>query len=362
MYIYESEYLYLIWLNILHMRTTPIFSMSYPCGSSNVCHPINITLTRGYYLFEAWGVEGGGTTSTICGTAKGARGGYAAGNIFISSTTNFFIYIGQRGSSYPGPDYSAYNGGGMPYISGGGGGATDVRLVGGDPSLSESYSTRILVAGGGGGSDCDWYGGVGGGVFGGNTTNGGKGGTQTNHGAGYVSGSEWSGGFSNSQDTCGGGGGYYGGGSGVILGVGTGGGGGSGYVSGHSECKPYPGFTFYNTVLLAGDQEMPSPLGYSFNEYEGDGYIQIHFLANIYNTKSFMFLQHYFLFLLVFIQWLVPLDSHISIINLIFKYVQINEYCDWLIVSLNIDISLKNWRYIQINEYFYSLYFDKLIF
>ena len=286
------------------MRNAPLYSLSYPCVSSNECHPINITLIPGYYLFEAWGAKGGDTTYRTCpnGFAKGGRGGYAAGNIFISSTTNLFIYIGQRGSSYPYTEYSAYNGGGKPSSSGGGGGATDIKLVGGDdPSLPSSYETRILVAGGGGGSDCQGYGGVGGGVFGGNATIGGTGGSQHNPGTGYVSGSKWSGG-STTKNTCGGGGGYYGGGSGTIKGSGTGGGGGSGYVSGHSECEPYPGYTFYNSVLLSGDQEMPSPIGYSYNEYDGDGYFQIHFLSNICNTKSCINRQYYFLFLIIFIK------------------------------------------------------------
>ena len=288
----------------MKFRETSLISLSYPCGSSNECYPFNITLSRGFYLFEAWGAKGGDTTYLTCagGTAIGARGGYAAGKLFISSTTTLYIYIGQRGSSYPNPDYSSYNGGGRPYISGGGGGATDVRLKGGDPSLPESYSTRILVAGGGGGSDCNGNGGVGGGVRGGNATGGGNGGSQYEPGSGIISGSIWSGGSVDNIDTCGGGGGYYGGGSGINTGTGTGGGGGSGYVSGHYECVPYPGYIFYDPVLLSGDQEMPSPYGYAYNEYIGDGYAQIHFLSNIFNTNMCSETHHILLFIIVFIK------------------------------------------------------------
>ena len=253
----------------MQSKSKMFFEFSYPCSTIDTCQPIKINLVPGFYYFEAWGAKGGDTTYFYCpnGFAAGPRGGYTAGKIKITQSTQIFVYIGSRGSSYPNTDFAAYNGGGKPIDSGGGGGATDFRLIGGNADSPDSYLTRILVAGGGGGSDCRGIGGVGGGIYGGNATGGGFGGTQSAGGYGENgNGDIWKGASVTSDNTAGGGG-YFGGGSGSsIPGNGqTGGGGGSSYISGHPQCSKYPGYVFTDYIVLSGADEIPSPTGYEYN-------------------------------------------------------------------------------------------------
>ncbi len=203
-----------------------------------------------------------------------------------------YIYVGQQG--YANTSNYTFNGGGIPakkYNARGGGGASDVRLAGGDWNNFQSLKSRLMVAGGGGGSDY-YYGGSNGGAAGGLTGNNGgyyrsegsytfhvaTGGTQTaggtsGYGMGGYYGSSSGFGFGGSTHSHGGGGGsgYYGGGNGhynnSVVGSGAG---GSSFISGHSGCNAinasstatniihtgqpihYSGLYFTNTVMIDG--------------------------------------------------------------------------------------------------------------
>ena len=257
----------------------------YPCESRDRCYSLDVDFPAGYdYKIEAWGAQGGGVVAGRCDSQTrdiiGGRGGYAAGIIRFTKPTKLFFFIGKSGHFSNDQLYEAYNGGGIGYSSGGGGGATDVRVINGSAESEESYSSRILVAGGGGGTDCNGFGGSGGGINGKDATFGGTGGTQTSGGHGLVNGQKWKGGSTRS------GGGYNGGGSGTISERGNGGGGGSGYISGHPDCSTYQNYIFKKTILLSGDDEIPSPNGYEFNAYRGDGVIRITLLPRCFCTQN----------------------------------------------------------------------------
>ena len=203
-----------------------------------------VTLTKGTYVLETWGAQGGyGMNDTY----RGGYGGYSIGTINLTENTTLYIAIGGQGgngvSKVNTLNAGGYNGGGNTYGTtkkylGSGGGATHIALSDGLLStLSESTSNILIVSGGGGagGYESASYnstGGDAGGYIGndGTTTNTshvtGKGGTQTAGGTGLSSGSFGQGGNATS-DSIGGGGGYYGGGVGKYS---SGSGGGSGYI------------------------------------------------------------------------------------------------------------------------------------
>ena len=179
-----------------------------------------VTLPAGRYKLEVWGAQGGDDGSI------GGLGGYAVGNLTLSSTDTLYIVVGGEGGNYNNPT-GGYNGGGAggtyhEYRYGaGGGGATHIALRSGLLSSLSSYRSDILlVAGGGGGADGNGAGGgTGGGTSGGSS--GGSGGTQS---SGYSFGIGAQGG----SNAGGGGGGWYGGQRGDSV---DGAGGGSGYVN-----------------------------------------------------------------------------------------------------------------------------------
>lgn len=191
-----------------------VYNYSYTGGVQQV------TLPAGRYKLEVWGAQGGDD-----GTL-GGLGGYAVGNLTLSSTDTLYIVVGGEGGNYNNPT-GGYNGGGdggtyHEYRYGaGGGGATHIALRSGELSSLSSYKSDILlVAGGGGGADGNGAGGgTGGGENGGSS--GGAGGTQS---SGYSFGIGAQGG----SNAGGGGGGWYGGQRGDSV---DGGGGGSGYVN-----------------------------------------------------------------------------------------------------------------------------------
>ena len=207
------------------------------------------TLSKGIWLFELWGAQGGCQDDSEC------LGGYSSAQIIITEPTQIFIYVGGKGeiTNTATPD-GGYNGGGDGHygtgvsdgkevdrgIGGGGGGGTDIQLY------LDDRSTKIIVAGGGGGQGSylsgTYYGGCGGGETGEDGEHGslsdaaGKKGTSSNGGAGGISrtygnataGTLGQGGNAFGISYCGGGGGggYYGGGGSYE----SGGGGGSGYI------------------------------------------------------------------------------------------------------------------------------------
>jgi hypothetical protein len=208
-----------------------------------------------------WGANGGrGTWNTY---GNGGKGGYSYGYLDVVPNQNLYVYVGQAGWDNAGAPNngcsrsigsSTFNGGGRGFygycssIAGGGngGGATDVRTIGGDWNNKTSIGTRLIVAGGGGGGSGDKgeHGGIGGGG-----NNPGGNGKNTAGNPGYGGGNE---GCTNSDPTVInelGGGGYYngcscssqnngggGGGSGYIGGV-TNGGGSNGVRSGNGIAK-----------------------------------------------------------------------------------------------------------------------------
>jgi gliding motility-associated-like protein len=210
-------------------------------------YSINVTLA---------GAKGGGP--------NGGNGAVITGTLAVTPGQTLTIYVGGMGTL--GNASGGWNGGGTgrsssngSWVSGGGGGATDIRIGG------VALANRVAVAGAGGGrsggsdlnpggaANCP-NGAVGGASFG----SGGGGGTQSGGGSGAgwgggtpgVTGSLGTGG-AGGQDNCynvapggGGGGGYYGGGGGgadcwpSTPHGGGGGGGGSSLLPGGWTCTP----------------------------------------------------------------------------------------------------------------------------
>lgn len=231
--------------------------------------PQNVTLKPGKYKFECWGSSGGINNSSWYTDAKG---GYSKGEITLKKQTTLYIYVGESGyasSSTNNNTKSCFNGGGKGYLnqqvmgtyySMYGGGATDIRLVGGAWDNEQSLLSRIIVAGGGGGS-YSYTGGAGGGLEGGAGYSANDrhrpGGTQFQGGIGRVNtenGSFGKGGSVKDSFGEGGGGGWFGG-----AGMNGGGaaGGGSGYILTKNSYKPV-GYTptseyyFDNIVMTPG--------------------------------------------------------------------------------------------------------------
>jgi hypothetical protein len=236
------------------------YSNNYPYTGGAQTFTVPYT---GNYKIELWGASGGDGSTTY----KGGMGGYTKGEIYLTQGTNLYIYVGGVGPAVGTATNTTggYNGGGncysyaANYVTGCGGGATDIRTTSGAWNDATSLASRIMVAGAGGGghyrSDTSSYGGSAGGLSG-NPSSGETsgytelyptGGSQTAGGAkGYVdvssrmtsltdSGFGYGGSINTSALTwnlLGGGSGYYGGGAGVFMASS----GGSSYISGHTGC------------------------------------------------------------------------------------------------------------------------------
>lgn len=186
-------------------------------------------------VVDAYGAQGGSNSPST----NINYGGYVQATLAVTPGTTIYVNVGQQPNGLTG----GWNGGGNGETAGqGGGGASDIRIGG------TTLNDRMVVAGGAGGggfwSSQEVFGGIGGGLIGGNgyrtdftTAPGGEGGTQTSSGNGtcsslnnpIVTGGF---GFGGAPSGCscegyGGGGGWYGGaGSGNCRG----GGGGSSYT------------------------------------------------------------------------------------------------------------------------------------
>ncbi|CDS92644.1 TPA: hypothetical protein LTV89_000855 [Clostridioides difficile] len=214
-----------------------IYDFNYIHGEQEVVLP------PGKYLLECWGAAGGGGIRIVDFNLR-SKGGYSKGELTLRKETTLYVYAGSKGSNYG----STFNGGGKAMMhegtSGGGilycngGGATDIRLIGGSWDNEQSLLSRIIVAGGGGRNNFETKGGDGGGDAGGDGSKADSKGTQTNGGKGEagLDGSFGKGGSavsaSSGENYGGGGGGWYGGGSGYNAG------GGSGYVLTENSYKP----------------------------------------------------------------------------------------------------------------------------
>ncbi|MDO0129483.1 hypothetical protein KLN18_00010 [Clostridioides difficile] len=196
----------------------------------------SITLKPGKYKLECWGASGGEMHSA----SSHSSGGYSVGELILRKKTLLYIYVGQLGLDVSSSVY-AFNGGG--YGTGAvGGGATDIRLVGGAWDNEQGLFSRIIVAGGGGGGYAGYGGGNGGGLKGENvvTSDGSSvGATQFDGGRGFETNGKGDGLFGKggcSVSYAGGGGGWFGG-SGCHFSH-CNGGGGSGYVLTKDSYKP----------------------------------------------------------------------------------------------------------------------------
>lgn len=236
--------------------------------------PQEIVLDKGIYQLEVWGAEGGGyRLSGNSSSGDGGRGGYSKGTVTINRKQSLYVYVGGHGISATNTiAEGGWNGGGCAWAStpaepaNGGGGATDIRLIGGNWDNSEGLLSRIIVAGGGGGGgeDSEETGGYGGGLVGG--SNFGANQTGTSGGGAFGKGAH------TPRDGGGGGGGWFGGGtlggsqnrptsndSGDV----NGGSGGSGYALNESSDKPegyMPTSEHFltDTQLLSGSQSIPT--------------------------------------------------------------------------------------------------------
>lgn len=257
----------------------------------------SISLPAGKYKLEVWGAQGGssGYHNTI-----GGKGGYSVGVCTLDKETELNVYVGGMGNtgSYNvrggwnggGGVTNSYNAGGNGNHLGTGGGASDISLIGGEPTLDgynrfirteESYKSRLIVAGGGGGAE-GYAGTAGGGTTGVNDGYGSYGGTQSSGGAfsyGASSASNWvtmypsglgygtstSGGHTNhAMGSCGGGG-YYGGGAYGYNGQYAHGYGGSGFISS----------VLSDAQTIAGSESITSPSGGSETGHTGNGFARI---------------------------------------------------------------------------------------
>ena len=230
---------------------------------------------NGYYTIELWGASSYPTSG---------KGAYTKGDIFLEKGTKLYIYLGGN---------YGYNGGGSARNGTVfGGGATDVRTVGGAWDNEAGLRSRIMVAAGGGSYGRTNYAGTNGGALtSANSSNGnGTGGTgATQIAAGSLRASFGKGGNGLSENGGyggAGGGGYYGGG-GVTPDSSSdddrGGSGGSSFISGHfgsiallssvdntpknitaswiEDSYHYSGHIFINTVMKSGGESMPSYYG-----------------------------------------------------------------------------------------------------
>lgn len=200
----------------------------------------SITLKPGKYKFECWGA-GANTIKKNDYDIYPSYGGYSCGELTLKKETLLYIYVGQYGNGANASKF-IFNGGGKG-LTGRGGGATDIRLVGGEWDNEQGLLSRIIVAGGAGfGSGYGYTGSHGGGLKG---NNGGGfnadytvGATQFDGGRGNGGNKDYLDGFfgkggSTSTDIsnvaqCGGGGGWFGGAGSYSSSAS--GGGGSGYV------------------------------------------------------------------------------------------------------------------------------------
>ena len=273
----------------------------------------------GTYKIECWGASGGGAV------AGGGSAGYVSGVISLTKNQQLFVYTGQQGNNSD--SYSSsymFNGGGNAHLSTSyskcgacGGGATDVRTVGGNWDDATSLNNRIIIAAGGGGASGIAYNSAcAGGLIGyhGDATGKdgsydahtvyrafmGDGGTQTRGGnapsANYINSSAETGGVGywgkggyggRSVIASGGRGGGSGGGGGLYGGSGADGltngtfpgGGGSSYISGH------PGCTAKTLTFKSGTTVMIDGAGYKWTSAKGS-YVGVPSIADANTTTA----------------------------------------------------------------------------
>ena len=242
-----------------------------------------IVPTTGYYTVELWGASG----STTNGKTPG-KGGYVSGKILLNANEKLYVYVGEVGN-ITSADYNknTFNGGGYNHSDstnyGRGGGATDIRIIGGEWNNADGLRSRIIVAGGGGSGgyqNASPYS-VTGGNAGGLTSylNNGQsaGGLIATQTSGYAFGVGGPG--LSSQSYISSGSGWYGGRSSTTSPCGQSAG-GSSYISGHTGCVAIDSITSNNPKANCntGTSDVTcsySPYNYVFVEtqmIDGAGY------------------------------------------------------------------------------------------
>ena len=93
----------------------------------------------GYYKIEAWGAQGWPEVTDL----NTGLGGYTSGYIYLTKGENLYVYVGQGNGN--GQNIAAFNNGTPNYGGYSGGGATDIRLVGGTWTDATSINSRIVV-------------------------------------------------------------------------------------------------------------------------------------------------------------------------------------------------------------------------
>ncbi|MCC0641850.1 MULTISPECIES: glycine rich domain-containing protein [unclassified Clostridioides] len=221
----------------------------------------SVTLKPGKYQIECWGANGGSNANLSPEKYKNACGGYTTGIFAFNENKNVYIYVGKDGTTVyddiADPSRRGFNGAGLTYeyvlsssnLAFDGGGATDVRTIGGAWDNPQGLLSRFIVAGGGGGWTNDKYtGGTGkGGGFTSNDLEFCIGASQTAGGIvndktfpTFMNGSFGKGGgktgyaVNSNRVKYGGGGGWFGGACGIT----TSGSGGSGYLLSVNSYKP----------------------------------------------------------------------------------------------------------------------------
>uniref|UniRef100_UPI00203B1011 glycine-rich protein n=1 Tax=Odoribacter lunatus TaxID=2941335 RepID=UPI00203B1011 len=258
-----------LWTKTLEIRREFAYT-----GSSQ-----SITLEPGKYKMECWGAQGtSGNWPSFGGKGHPGKGGYTVGTLELNTQKELYVYVGGENETF--------NGAGNGNKGRMGGGASDIRLVGGVWNNMAGLCSRIMVAAGGGGDEWGYtVGGAGGGLNGGNGTQArsysppGRGATQTSGGTGKVKGSFGQGGMGTGSVDYGGcgGGGYYGGGTGYYAG---GGGGGSSFISGHSGCDAISASSTSGTIVHTGQSIHYSGLFFTNTSMtsgirEGNGQVRI---------------------------------------------------------------------------------------
>ena len=321
-------------LNVSKSENTFLFN--YPCVSTITCTPYYVFIPKGVYRMSLWGAQGGnsrdGNSLTFL-EDSGGKGAFVSGKIRILQDSNFFLYVGGKGEDLISKVANSYgkggfNGGGnggydvgeeFGESNSGGGGASDIRLIGNDSI--EGLKSRIIVSGGGGSRIAE--------IESTQTITDSKGTvyqyTSTSGDAGTlegystssftVPGTQTSGSFGKGMHGVnidrsktslggsigGGGGGYYGGSHinvdtiGTIDWIQSSGAGGSSFVSGCKGCnavsilplnqvehtnknKHYSGYVFYDIIMKSGKDTFKDPQGKSETGHHGNGAILIEYI------------------------------------------------------------------------------------
>ena len=279
----------------------------------DVCPPYSVTLRPGKYQFDCFGGSSSTTGSSLIG-----YGAHVSGIILLFKPKIFYIYVGGQGQRYyfnqankisPGGYNGGGNGGYGAYYSDGkaykqsgcsGGGATDIRTIGGRWNDSSSLASRVIVAGAAGG----WHvsslkGGDGGGLEGQEAYDFSKriikGGSKS---SGSYLGAGQSGASKNTYMSCGAegnsgaGGGYYGGLASATTGLNSNsaGSGGSSFISGYQSLPVINNIVFSSPKMING----------SIAKHIGDGLATITYLS-IFSQRYKTYLKCRWIFIYIIV-------------------------------------------------------------